>query len=82
MQSGRHPSLRVPRDVDSGTPHPGCLPAPLPASWHSWMEKPAVGKQGCRNKGAIAVQTLSNRKQSPAALTERQGREIRFTPLR
>lgn len=45
------------------------------------MKKPAVGRQGCRNKGAIAVWTLSNREQSPAALSKRRGREIRFAPL-
>lgn len=66
------------RDAHSN-PHPSCLPAPSPASSrgrHSWMEKPAVGRQGCRNKGPIAAQTLSNREQSPAALSKRRGREI------
>lgn len=57
------------------------IPAPLPASRRSWMEGPAVGRQGWRNKEAIATGTLSDGEQSPAAPRKRRGREIRFVPL-
>lgn len=57
---------------------PWCIPAPSPASRHSWTESPAVGRQICRNKEAIATGMESKARRLPR---KRRGREIRFVPL-
>lgn len=60
---------------------PCCIPAPSPASRHSWMESPAAGGRAGGTKRPLRRGLLSDGEQSPAAPRKRRGREIRFVPL-